>query len=69
MRKKRKLKREIRGAMKELQKDSMLLQKMRVEEQLAKDRERNERVKRIYGQLANQEGEVKKIKKAKFQLI
>ena len=69
MRKKRKLKRETRGAMKELQKDSMLLQKMRVEEQLAKDRERNERVKRIYGQLANQEGEVKKIKKAKFQLI
>ena len=55
--------------MKELKKDAVLMQKLRVEDQLAKDRERKLKVKQIYGQLSNQEGDVKKCKKAKFQLI
>ena len=68
-RKQRQLRRETRGAMKEVMKDSMFVQRTWLNEQIAKDRERKQKVKNIYSQLANQEGEVKKLKKTKYQLI
>lgn len=63
-----KYKREIKGAVREIRKDTKFLASEKLKEQLANDEERRNKVKRLYGLLANQEGDVKKIQRKKFKL-
>lgn len=61
---------EMKGAMRELRKDTQFLAREKLQEQIRKDAERKEKVRQLYGMLANQEGEVKgmmrKARKVKF---
>ncbi|XP_071827563.1 nucleolar protein 14-like isoform X2 [Apostichopus japonicus] len=61
---------EMKGAMRELRKDTQFLAREKLQEQINRDAERKEKVRQLYGMLANQEGEVKgmmrKAKKVKF---
>lgn len=63
-----KFKREQKGAMREIRKDSRFIAQEQLNEQLEKDKDRAEKVKRLYGLLSNQEGEVKNIKRKKYKL-
>merc|ERR1712228_640932 len=66
---KKKLKDESRAARKAMTADAAYIAKMKLKEQKAKDEERRGKTKRILGQLANQEGETKNIKKKKYNLF
>ncbi|KAJ8025447.1 Nucleolar protein 14 [Holothuria leucospilota] len=61
---------EMKGAARELRKDTQFLARQKLKEQIERDNERKEKVKRLYGMLANQEGDFKamqrKAKKVKF---
>ncbi|KAI1731029.1 nop14-like family domain-containing protein [Ditylenchus destructor] len=63
---KQKLKKETRGAMKELRMDAKYLARMQHEQGLKISRERNEKTKRILQSLQGQESEYKKRKAKKF---
>jgi hypothetical protein len=60
---------EKRAAKAAVIKDAHYIANMKLKEQMAKDTMRNEKTKRIMGQLANQEGDVKGIKKKKYNLF
>ena len=60
---------EKRGALKKIKSDASRYASLKNKTQLAKDQVRKDRVKRIMGQLANQEGEAKSYKKKKYNLF
>ena len=55
--------------MKKIKSDASRYASLKNKTQLAKDQVRKDRVKRIMGQLANQEGEAKSYKKKKYNLF
>ncbi|XP_052249880.1 nucleolar protein 14-like [Dreissena polymorpha] len=55
-------KKEMRGAMRELKKDTKFLAREKLREQLTKDEERKRKVREIMGGLAKQEGDYKRMK-------
>ncbi|XP_075150601.1 nucleolar protein 14 homolog l(3)07882 [Haematobia irritans] len=66
-----KIKRETKGAIREIRRDTEFLQKIRIQKQLQSDKERREKVKRIYAEASLQQGELnaldrEKKKKKKF---
>ncbi|XP_039970150.1 nucleolar protein 14 homolog [Bactrocera tryoni] len=65
-----KLRRETKGAIREIRRDTEFLQKMRIEQQIQSDMERKEKVKRIYQEASIQQGELNELdrikKKRKF---
>lgn len=61
-------KKEMKGAMREVRRDNQFLAHHILKERLEKDAERKEKVKRIYRELANQEGEFKALKRKKEKL-
>lgn len=66
-----KIKRETKGAIREIRRDTEFLQKIRMSQQLQSDKERREKVKRIYSEASLQQGELnaldrEKNKKKKF---
>nr|XP_039258830.1 nucleolar protein 14-like [Styela clava] len=61
-------KRELKGAVREIKKDARFIAREQLNEQIEKDKERAAKVKRLYGFLSNQEGEVKKINRKRFKL-
>uniref|UniRef100_L7M3L8 Putative nucleolar protein n=1 Tax=Rhipicephalus pulchellus TaxID=72859 RepID=L7M3L8_RHIPC len=61
-------KKEMKGAMREVRRDNQFLAQHILKEQMAKDAERKEKVKRIYKELASQEGEYKALKRKKEKL-
>nr|XP_014100713.2 nucleolar protein 14 homolog [Bactrocera oleae] len=65
-----KLRRETKGAIREIRRDTEFLQKMRIEQQIQSDLERKEKVKRIYQEASIQQGELNELdrikKKKKF---
>ncbi|XP_005175928.2 nucleolar protein 14 homolog [Musca domestica] len=66
-----KIKRETKGAIREIRRDTEFLQKIRIQQQLQSDKERREKVKRIYAEASLQQGELnaldrEKKKKKKF---
>ncbi|XP_050039582.1 nucleolar protein 14 [Dermacentor andersoni] len=61
-------KKEMKGAMREVRRDNQFLAQHILKEQMAKDTERKEKVKRIYKELASQEGEYKALKRKKEKL-
>lgn len=65
-----KLRRETKGAIREIQRDTEFLQKMRLDQQIQSDMERKEKVKRIYQEASIQQGELNELdrlkKKKKF---
>lgn len=61
-------KKEMKGAMREVRRDNQFLAQHILKEQMAKDTERREKVKRIYKELASQEGEYKALKRKKEKL-
>uniref|UniRef100_H2XRS3 Nucleolar protein 14-like n=1 Tax=Ciona intestinalis TaxID=7719 RepID=H2XRS3_CIOIN len=63
-----KRKREMKGAIREVRKDSKFIARHQQKEQEAMDAEREAKVKRLYGLLSNQEGEVKNIQRKKYKL-
>lgn len=58
-------KRERKGALREIRKDRDFLAKIRIKQQLQSDAERRAKVKEIYGEASMQQGEMKKLAKAK----
>lgn len=60
-----KLKREKKGAMREVRKDAQFLARERIKEQIEKDQERQANVKRLYAMLSNQEGDYKALLRKK----
>jgi len=60
-----KLKREMKGAIREIRKDNAFLGRQKIKEQIERDGERKRKAKEILSSLAIQEGEFKKMKKAK----
>jgi len=58
-----------REATKRIREDQKYIQEKKFKIQEEKDSRRREAVKRIHGQLANQEGEVKKVKHKKYNLF
>ncbi|XP_013110537.2 nucleolar protein 14 homolog [Stomoxys calcitrans] len=65
------IRRETKGAIREIRRDTEFLQKMRIQQQLQSDKERREKVKRIYAEASLQQGELnaldrEKKKKKKF---
>ncbi|XP_066501929.1 nucleolar protein 14 [Hoplias malabaricus] len=62
---KHKYKKEFKGALRELRKDSRFLAQAKLSDIISRDSERKKRVKDLYGSLATQEGEWKALKKRK----
>ncbi|XP_043090353.1 nucleolar protein 14 [Puntigrus tetrazona] len=62
---KHKYKREFKGALREIRKDSRFLAREKLQDVLNRDSERKRRVKELYGSLATQEGEWKALKRKK----
>ncbi|KAK3095262.1 hypothetical protein FSP39_012329 [Pinctada imbricata] len=60
-----KYKKELKGAMREIRKDTQFLARQQLGEQMEKDAERKRKVKEIYQMLATQEGDFKAMKRAK----
>ncbi|KAM7363330.1 nucleolar protein 14 homolog l(3)07882 [Cochliomyia hominivorax] len=60
-----KIKRETKGAIREIRRDTEFIQKMRITQQLQSDKERHEKVKRIYAEAALQQGELNALDRAK----
>ncbi|ESO96868.1 hypothetical protein LOTGIDRAFT_115358 [Lottia gigantea] len=58
-------KRELKGAVRDIRRDSQFLARHQLKETLEKDAERKRKVKALYSSLANQEGEVRALKKVK----
>ncbi|XP_072177495.1 nucleolar protein 14-like [Diadema setosum] len=60
--------REMKGAIREIRKDSQFIARQKLEEQKERDDERKEKVKRLHAMLANQEGDFRAIKRTKKKL-
>ncbi|XP_046571254.1 nucleolar protein 14-like [Haliotis rubra] len=60
-----KVKKETKGAMREIRKDSQFLARHQQQETMERDSDRKRKVKVLYGHLANQEGDYNKLKKKK----
>ncbi|XP_054725835.1 nucleolar protein 14 homolog [Anastrepha obliqua] len=60
-----KLRRETKGAIREIRKDTEFLQKMRIQQQIQSDMERKEKVKRIYQEASVQQGELNELDRLK----
>ncbi|KAF4013207.1 hypothetical protein G4228_004504 [Cervus hanglu yarkandensis] len=60
-------KREFRGAVREIRKDSQFLARTRLSEIMERDAERKRKVKQLFNSLATQEGEWKALKRKKFK--
>jgi len=60
-----KVKSEMKGAVREIRKDSQFLAKQKLDERIKKDKERMQRTKEIEKQLGEQQGELKSLKKMK----
>ena len=65
---KKKLHSEKRNAEKELVKDAQFVNQAKLFKQMVADDDRRRKVKEIMGELSNQEGEVRKIKRMKYKL-
>ncbi|XP_030370777.1 nucleolar protein 14 homolog [Scaptodrosophila lebanonensis] len=59
-----KIKREKKGAIREIRRDTVYLQELRIKKQLQSDNERKEKVKRIYQEAAIQQGELNELARA-----
>lgn len=62
---KHKYKKELKGAIREIRKDTQFLAREQLNEQMEKDAERKRKVKELYGMLATQEGDYKASKRTK----
>ncbi|XP_056004719.1 nucleolar protein 14-like isoform X2 [Ostrea edulis] len=62
---KHKFKKELKGAMREIRKDTQFLSRQQLNEQMERDAERKRKVKDIYQMLSSQEGDYKASKRAK----
>ncbi|XP_061393236.1 nucleolar protein 14 homolog [Musca vetustissima] len=60
-----KIKRETKGAIREIRRDTEFLQKIRIQQQLQSDKERREKVKRIYAEASLQQGELNALEREK----
>ena len=60
-----KMKRETKGAIRELRKDTAFLAKVKIKEQIKSDQERKRKVKEIFGDAAVQQSELNKMKRQK----
>lgn len=60
-----KIKREMKGAIREIRKDNAFIAREKLKEQIEKDDQRKRKVKELLGSLANQEGDIRKLKKPK----
>ncbi|CAC5420942.1 NOP14 [Mytilus coruscus] len=60
-----KYKKEMKGAIREIRKDSYMIAQVQFQEQKEKDDERKRKVKQLYGLLANQEGDYRAMKRNK----
>ncbi|KFM72247.1 Nucleolar protein 14, partial [Stegodyphus mimosarum] len=58
-----KIRKEEKGLLREMRKDSKMIASEKLNEQLEADEERKRKVKQLYAELAIQEGECKKFKK------
>ena len=58
-----KYKKEMKGAVRELKKDTRFLARQKLSEVMERDAERKRKVKEIMGGLAHQEGDYKKMKR------
>ncbi|XP_033633176.1 nucleolar protein 14-like isoform X2 [Asterias rubens] len=61
-------KRELKGAMREIRKDTQFLAREKLKEQIERDTERKEKVKRIHQLLAGQEGDYQATKRGRINL-
>ncbi|XP_066277879.1 nucleolar protein 14-like isoform X1 [Branchiostoma lanceolatum] len=62
-------KREMKGAVREIRKDTQFLARQQLQEQMEKDAERKRKVKEIMHHLSSQEGECKQIAKKKIKIM
>ncbi|XP_051734258.1 nucleolar protein 14 [Ctenopharyngodon idella] len=62
---KHKYKREFKGALREIRKDTRFLAREKLNDVMSRDAERKRKVKELFGSLANQEGEWKALKRKK----
>lgn len=60
-----KIKKETKGAIREVRRDTAFLAKVQIKQQIKNDEERKRKVKEIYGDAAMQQGELNKIKRKK----
>ncbi|KAM8706856.1 hypothetical protein ACLKA7_011023 [Drosophila subpalustris] len=60
-----KIKREKKGAIREIRRDTAFVQDLKLKQQLLSDKERNEKVKRIYQEASMQQGELNELARAK----
>ncbi|KAK0092627.1 hypothetical protein PV326_001004 [Microctonus aethiopoides] len=60
-----KIKKETKGAIREVRRDTAFLAKVQIKQQIRNDEERKRKVKEIYGDAAMQQGELNKIKRKK----
>uniref|UniRef100_H2TIF3 NOP14 nucleolar protein homolog (yeast) n=1 Tax=Takifugu rubripes TaxID=31033 RepID=H2TIF3_TAKRU len=65
---KHKYKKEFKGALRELRKDSRFLAREKLNEVVQRDTERKKKVKELFGSLASQEGEWKALKRKKRKI-
>ncbi|KAL8593217.1 hypothetical protein ACOMHN_009872 [Nucella lapillus] len=65
---KHRVKKEFKGALREVRKDSHFLANQKLVDTQKRDAERQKKLKRIYGDLSNQEGEVRALKRQKNRL-
>ncbi|KAK7142988.1 hypothetical protein R3I93_014214 [Phoxinus phoxinus] len=64
---KHKHKREFKGALREIRKDTRFLAREKLNDIMSRDSERKRKVKELFGSLANQEGEWKALKRKKMK--
>ncbi|CAN9504305.1 unnamed protein product [Ophioblennius macclurei] len=64
---KHKYKKEFKGALREIRKDSRFLAREKLNEVMSRDEERKRKVKELFGSLATQEGEWKALKRKKMK--
>ncbi|XP_047426590.1 nucleolar protein 14 [Mugil cephalus] len=62
---KHKYKKEFKGALREIRKDTRFLAREKLNEVMSRDAERKRKVRELFGSLANQEGEFKALKRKK----
>ncbi|XP_046747875.1 nucleolar protein 14 [Diprion similis] len=60
-----KYKREVKGAIREVRRDTAFLAKVQIKQQIKSDEDRKRKVKEIFGNAALQQGELNKIKRSK----
>ncbi|XP_037943370.1 nucleolar protein 14 homolog [Teleopsis dalmanni] len=60
-----KLRRETKGAIREIRRDTEFIQNMRIRQQIQSDKERHEKVKRIYQEASVQQSELNELSRAK----